>query len=622
MFKNIRLVKQLSGVSQRKYGSFRRTRLFRASSSVLPLPDVEVTCQSICCSATLRTKTNEALSNSASPNQSTGNPPDPPDPPIGDNKTKRNAFLAIGLIVLAATVYKFSPSSKSSPTDVSTENKSKKKREFQRPREQVKVPATSDNIPDEIPYLLVGGGTASFSAFRAIKSHDPTAKVLVIGNEPYYPYMRPPLSKEIWYSDNDPSNLTFKQWNGTERSLYYEPEDFYTKIEDLEKDAGGVSVARGWTIVKVDPNERKAILEDGKEIKYEKCLIATGGKPKNLPVFAEASDEIKNKITLFRNVFDYEELCELVNAKPEAIAIIGGGFLGSELACAIAKKGRDKNVKIHQIFRENGNMGKILPAYLSAWTSKKVEKEGVLVHKNSEPQSVSLTNKGQLNLKLSSGEEITVDHIVVAVGIEPNTDLAKTSKLEVDKDYGGFLVNAELEARTDLYAAGDCACFYDPDLGRRRVEHHDHAVVSGRLAGENMTGASKPYWHQSMFWSDIGPEVGFEAIGIIDSSLPTVGVYALEAEEDSREASSEDEKDNSEKSGIAIKPDIKVVSKDNVPDEKFDKGVIFYLKDGIIVGMVLWNIFNRMMVARQILKEQRQFEDLNEVAKLFNIHKD
>lgn len=81
--------------------------------------------------------------------------------------------------------------------------------------------------------------------------------------------------------------------------------------------------------------------------------------------------------------------------------------------------------------------------------------------------------------------------MIVAVGVEPNTDLAKASHLETDPTIGGFLVNAELEARSNLWVAGDAACFYDIKLGRRRVEHHDHAVVSGRLAGENMTGASK-----------------------------------------------------------------------------------------------------------------------------------
>jgi programmed cell death 8 (apoptosis-inducing factor) len=114
---------------------------------------------------------------------------------------------------------------------------------------------------------------------------------------------------------------------------------------------------------------------------------------------------------------------------------------------------------------------------------------------------------------------------VVAIGVEANTDFAEDSNLEVDPEQGGFLVNAELEARSNLWVAGDAACFYDVKLGRRRIEHHDNAVISGKLAGENMVGARKPYTHQSILWSDLGPEVGFEAIGIIDSSLETVGVF-------------------------------------------------------------------------------------------------
>lgn len=122
--------------------------------------------------------------------------------------------------------------------------------------------------------------------------------------------------------------------------------------------------------------------------------------------------------------------------------------------------------------------------------------------------------------------------MIVAVGADANTELAKASDLEVDPEIGGFLVNAELEARSNLWIAGDVACFYDVRLGRRRVEHHDHAVISGRLAGENMTGAGKPYLHQSMFWSDLGPEIGYEAIGIVDAGLPTVGVFAKATEKD------------------------------------------------------------------------------------------
>lgn len=80
--------------------------------------------------------------------------------------------------------------------------------------------------------------------------------------------------------------------------------------------------------------------------------------------------------------------------------------------------------------------------------------------------------------------------VVVCVGCEANTEIANGSGLEVDQNLGGFVVNAELEARRNLFVAGDASCFYDPLLGRRRVEHHDHSVVSGRLAGENMVGKS------------------------------------------------------------------------------------------------------------------------------------
>jgi len=129
---------------------------------------------------------------------------------------------------------------------------------------------------------------------------------------------------------------------------------------------------------------------------------------------------------------------------------------------------------------------------------------------------------------------MTVDHIVVAVGLQADTRLSTTSSgIEVDPDVGGYRVNSELQACTDVWVvsdllcvskvsavlytvhisykhihvvfflccqAGDVSSFYDPQLGRRRIEHHDHANVTGSLAGENMTGAQKQFNHQSMFW--------------------------------------------------------------------------------------------------------------------------
>lgn len=227
---------------------------------------------------------------------------------------------------------------------------------------------TSSEIPKEVPYLLIGGGTASFAAFRAIKSHEPKAKVMVLSDETETPYMRPPLSKELWLAEKaansigakaepkknngnstEADTLKFKQWNGIERSLYYEPNDFYTHPSKLlDEPNGGVSIVRGYAVKRIDVENRTAILTDGTEIKYGKCLIATGSTPKNLPIFESAAPKIKEHVSLFKTIEDYSNLKKHVD-QAKSVAIIGGGFLGSELACALATYGRSwwKFISVH-----------------------------------------------------------------------------------------------------------------------------------------------------------------------------------------------------------------------------------------------------------------------------------
>lgn len=167
--------------------------------------------------------------------------------------------------------------------------------------------------------------------------------------------MRPPLSKEMWFLD-DPkaiSELRFKQWNGTERSLFYEPMDFYVEpAELLKRENGGVAIARGWTVKKLDVRNNTAILEDGHEIQYEKCLIATGALPQNLRVFDNDTvpNAIRDKVTLYRNIFDFKELEERCRLS-KSIVIVGGGFLGSELACAIARYSKFFFLRIYDLFK-------------------------------------------------------------------------------------------------------------------------------------------------------------------------------------------------------------------------------------------------------------------------------
>nr|XP_032641914.1 apoptosis-inducing factor 1, mitochondrial isoform X2 [Chelonoidis abingdonii] len=492
-------------------------------------------------------------------------------------------------------------------------------------------PSARPECPSHAPFLLIGGGTAAFAAARSIRARDPGARVLIVSEDPDLPYMRPPLSKELWFSEdpNVTETLRFKQWNGKERSIYFQPPSFYVPARDLPyTENGGVAVLSGKKVVHMDVRGNVVKLDDGTQISYDKCLIATGGSPRNLPAIERAGKDVQQRLTLFRKIEDFKAL-EKISREVKSITIIGGGFLGSELACALGRKGQAAGLEVIQMFPENGNMGKVLPEYLSNWTTDKVKREGVNVMPNAVVKSVCVCGN-RLVIKLKDGRKVETDHIVAAVGLEPNVELAKSAGLEVDSDFGGFRVNAELQARSNIWVAGDAACFYDIKLGRRRVEHHDHAVVSGRLAGENMTGAAKPYWHQSMFWSDLGPDVGYEAIGLVDSSLPTVGVFAKATAKDTPKSAteqsgtgirseSETEAEASEITISASSPSTPQVPKQG---EDYGKGVIFYIRDKVVVGIVLWNIFNRMPIARKIIKDGEEHADLNEVAKLFNIHED
>ncbi|CAF1015507.1 unnamed protein product [Rotaria sp. Silwood1] len=343
-----------------------------------------------------------------------------------------------------------------------------------------------------------------------------------------------------------------------------------------------------------------------------------------------------NKIKI--RIDDFFTLKKIVDNGAD-VAIVGGGFLGSELACALAYRSKENGKngkpsgKVIQLMPEAGSISKVLPEYLSKWASERVRGEGAEVLTNVQLVGTSV-QEGKVNLSYIDPKEpkktsyVTADHVVVAVGIEPNTDLAKSADLEIDPNHGGFLVNAELQARHNVWVAGDAASFYDIKLGRRRVEHYDHAIVSGKLAGENMAGAHKPYWHQSMFWSDLGPNIGFEAIGLTDSALQTVAVYAKGKPDD--EIQKEDSEGNREQQDIlptsnasALKhkiPETAATSADNKDD--YNKGVVFYLKENKVVGIVLWNIFNRIPIARKIIKDQEVITNFQELAKLFNIHQD
>lgn len=340
-------------------------------------------------------------------NTKTTSCPPPPPPPTSDNTKKYLIAAVLAGIGGVGLAYFFKKGEEPSVPGEKTEIPAEKR-----------VPASPDDIPKEVPYLLIGGGTASFTAFRAIKSHEPKAKVLVISNELDVPYMRPPLSKEMWFNEDATvsDKLRFKQWNGAERSLYYEPQDFYVEAKALlTQENGGVAVVRGYHVSKLDIPGHTAILDDGTEIKYGKCLIATGARPRNLDVFEKASPAVKQKLSFYKSVSDFKNLRKVVD-KSGSIAVIGGGFLGSELSVALAHYGKNKKLNVHQLFYEKGNMGKVLPEYLSQWTTERVKEEGVDVLSSTQIKSAEVQDK-KLKLELNDGRTLLVDHVSTEISL-------------------------------------------------------------------------------------------------------------------------------------------------------------------------------------------------------------
>ena len=267
----------------------------------------------------------------------------------------------------------------------------------------------------------------------------------------------------------------------------------------------------GREVVDFDFKERRVSLSDGQIVEFERLLIATGAEPKSLAIPIEES--AKRHIKTFRNASDFIDLYASLNGTTgKRIVVVGGGFLGSELAVAISKVGKEKGHTVTQVFPEDGHMALVFPKYLSQWTTEKVSQLGVQVKANRSVSSIESSGPDSptaLKLVLDNGEELEADQVLVAVGVEASLTKSFKSLLPTDHELGGLEADKYLQVVPGIFAAGDVVSYVDPVLGvRRRTEHFDHAILSGKLAGINMVRSLQtvpphqlePYSNQSMFW--------------------------------------------------------------------------------------------------------------------------
>ena len=377
-------------------------------------------------------------------------------------------------------------------------------------------------------YLIIGSGMTADAAVQGIRELDPKGSIALIGDDRDPPYDRPPLSKGLWKG----------------KSL----DSIWRKTEER-----AAELFLGRTVLSIEPQRHQVNADQQVSFTYERLLLAIGGTPRKLPFGGE-------NIVYFRTLADYRRLREMC-AQGEHFGVIGGGFIGSEIASALTMNGK----KVTMLFPEEGIGARVYPHELSQYLNDFFREKGVELLAGVNVKDLKESKDSYL-LITDKGQQVPVDGVIAGIGIMPNVELARSAGLKIGD---GILVDEMLRTdNPDIFAAGDVAEFNQLILGKRlRVEHEDNANMMGKQAGRNMAGASEPYHHLSYFYSDLF-ELGYEAVGELDPRLETFTDWK----------------------------------------EPFKKGVIYYLADGRVRGVLLWNVWDTVPAARALMAEPGPFK--------------
>jgi nitrite reductase (NADH) large subunit len=310
-------------------------------------------------------------------------------------------------------------------------------------------------------YVIVGGSAAGINAVEAIRSVDKEGKITLISDEEFPLYSRCLITY-------------FIAGKLTEDKLKYRSSDFYEK----EK----VNALLGIRAKKLSPEKRKIILNNGKELTYDRLLIATGASPK----MVEAPGSDKQGILGLRTYRDAQLINGMLN-KVNRVSILGGGLIG--LRAAYSLHARNKEVKV--IVKSNQVLSQMLDRGAANFVRRKIEQKGIQVMTGLAAVEF-LGEREVTGLVLDDGRRVECELVIVGKGVRPNLELVKGT--EIKTEYG-IIVDEYLQTNlSNIYAAGDVAQAKDLVTGQSTINAlWPCAVAQGRVAGLNMAGKKLKY---------------------------------------------------------------------------------------------------------------------------------
>ena len=336
--------------------------------------------------------------------------------------------------------------------------------------------------------LVVGGGPAAHHAAAAYREHGGPGPVLLVSDDDTPPYLRPPLSKDLLRGTGDDQDLRLAP-------------------DGLD----GVEVRLGRTVTALFPADRRAHLDDGTEVAYDRCVLATGSAPVPLPVPGGATGRY------LRTLSDARTLVERLR-DVRSVVVVGSGFIGCEAAVSLAGRGLDVTVCSTERVPQATRLGDTVGDHIAGWLrSARVRFRG-----GSEVTGIEDAGGGRI-VHLRDDRPAPADLVLVAAGAAPRPDLADAAGVPV-RD-GRVVVDERMRSEVPgVFAAGDAALARNAAAGRHlAVEHWGDAGTMGRIAGTNAAGGHAHWDSPPGFWTEIGEHTlkyaawgdGFDEVSVV-----------------------------------------------------------------------------------------------------------